>query len=141
MFESTSESHKKSKRWPLVTLGALLIVALGASAFFFLKYVEASKDPKADQKKTLESIASVIALPNEEPTSFNIADKSKLSNQALAGRVENGDTLFVYAQAKKLIIYRPSTKKVVDLLRIDSSAQVTPPAEATAPAPTASTKR
>ena len=81
---------------------------------------------KAEQQGILKSISATVLLPNEDPTSFTIADKTKLANKSLAARVENNDTLFIYTDAKKLVIYRPSIKKVVDLLSIDPSTVQSP---------------
>ncbi len=115
---------KPRRRLPIliIVLALLLLATAGACLFFYLKYQEASKNPQADQQKVLQSIGTVLQLPGEQPTSFTISDKTKLTNQILADRVENGDTLFVYANAKKLVVYRPSAKKVVDMLSIEANA-------------------
>ncbi len=122
MTESTNTATPVRKRRLslIMVLSVLLIAAVGASVFFYFKYTDASKNAKADQQKVLQTIATVLQLPGGDPSSFTIADKSRLTNQMLASRVENGDTLFVYDAAKKVIVYRPSTKKVIDILSVES---------------------
>ncbi len=38
-------------------------------------------------------------------------------------RSQNGDKLLIYTQAKRLILYRPSSKKIIETLTIENQTQ------------------
>lgn len=124
-----SRPARSKWRWWFAGLAVLFLLALGGCGFFYTRYAQLA-DAQAKQVKQrealLQRVGSVVELPGDEPTLLTIADKTKLSNPALALRVENGDTLLVYAQAGRLIVYRPSIQKVTDMLSIDTAPIVKP---------------
>jgi hypothetical protein len=118
---SRPKSHKKS----IVVLAVLCAAAMGCAVFFFFQYQGALQNTQAkQQQQLLERLGATVILPTETPLFLSISDKSKLSNTTLAARVDNGDTLIVYSQAKRLIVYRPAAQKIVDMLSIDSVPQL-----------------
>jgi hypothetical protein len=106
---------------------------MGASAFWFVQYRHAlATNPNRERQRIVSSIDSAVTLPSEEPSLSTVLDATKLTNKTLRSLAKNGDKLLVYPKAKRLIIYRPSTKKVVDMLTIRDMQVDTP--SATAPA-------
>ncbi len=119
MDETTNppkKSHPKRPSRPIIILLILCIAALGTSFFFYQKWRTASQTTSVTQTKLAESLAKIIELPDEQPTVVTVSDKQKLTNQALAERVENKDMLLIYGRAQKLIVYRPSSQKVIDII-------------------------
>ncbi|HTE57935.1 MAG TPA: hypothetical protein VK694_04280 [Verrucomicrobiae bacterium] len=110
----------------LLLLGILFVLAAGSSAFFYKKYQGAQAKGKVDEAALLRDVRRTVQLPDEKPTMVTIADKDKLSNKVLAASVDNQDILLIYNDAKRLVVYRPSTHKVIDMLRFADKSEVQP---------------
>lgn len=116
----------------LIILGLSVIIAV----FSFIKYQEAmNKEDKTvseinnkdEVDKFVKEIGAYIELPEEEtPTMATVSDVSKLANQPFFKNAQNGDIVLIYNNAKKAILYRPSTKKVIDITTINVGATITP---------------
>ena len=105
----------------LIILVAVLTLAGG---FFGYKYWQAlQNDPQRQAKELLDYVSSISDTPPETPTIATVTDTSKLSNETLRARSQNGDKLLIYTRAKRLILYRPSTKKVIETLTIQEQAK------------------
>lgn len=107
----------------LITIVVLLILALVGgylSYNFYSKYQNLKKNPGAatqEETKTLtDAVGKLIELPKDEtPTVATVLDKDKLKDQTFFKNAENGDKVLVYVNAKKAILYRASTNKVIDV--------------------------
>jgi hypothetical protein len=109
----------------MVAVVAVIILGLIClSAFLYSKYQDELHKTSADQE-LIKSIGTVLQLPAEPPVVLAVADKAKLQNRALIGKVENGDQLIVYRESKKIFVYRPSIKKVTDVFVVADGASVT----------------
>ncbi|MFY9484237.1 MAG: hypothetical protein WAP74_01280 [Patescibacteria group bacterium] len=119
-------NRRKSKILPLLFL-LLLATATGAAAFFYQSYQEVRRElekvktsPSAaateENKKIVEEVGKLIVLPADEtPTIASVVDKEKLKDQPFFARVENGDKVLIYANAKKVYLYRPASKKIIEV--------------------------
>jgi len=101
----------------------LLIAAIAAAFYFYTKYQDSQdkiKHPeKLAQVQTDDLVAKVgrhLQLPSDEkPTVATVSDVSKLSGQTFFAGAKNGDKVLIYTKAKKAVLYRPSTDKVVNV--------------------------
>ncbi len=124
MQPDNREQHKpRSKRRPrrmgIIILVLLLLAAISASAWLFIKYREAIEaNPKTDEQRTIQQVADIIEAPDEQPSVVTVLDASKLANKDLAERARDDDKLLVYAEHKRVVIFRPSSGKIVDMLTI-----------------------
>jgi hypothetical protein len=109
----------------------LVVAGIATSTFYYLKYAKVTKDynnlkntPVADlikMRQTSETdqlIAEVGALydlpKNETPVIYEVTDKASLKDPFFAS-AENGDKALLYQTSKKAILYRPSTKKLINV--------------------------
>jgi len=120
----------KGKLYPvknllLIAVSLLLIVFL--AVYFLLAYGNNQVDQNlAIQKETKEltdRIGRFMELPaGEQPTLATVTDQDKLMGQNFFAHAQNGDKLLVYVAAKKAILYRPSTGKVIEVSNLISGA-------------------
>lgn len=122
----------KSKRTGLALMFILLAGSLALSGFYYQRYQKAlSTDPDVQIKQITNYLSHFIELPNEQPTLGTVLDKAKLTNSTLAQKAENGDKMLIYAEAQRLLLYRPSTKKLVDVLLIQNGDNLSTTSQAT----------
>lgn len=133
---ATEKPAAKGRSWrsKLLTLKviviALLVVGLvAAGGTLYLKYSNLQKenqrltDPqeaaKEQTKQLKQDVGKLLDLPNEDPTIATVTDAAKLRNQAFFSKAENGDKVLIFTQAKKAVLYRPSTKKIIEVAPIN----------------------
>lgn len=111
-----------ASKW--VNIASLVVVAVAVivASFYFLQYQKSQKllqnpeaKAQADTQKLLDEVGKVFALPGGTPTIATVSDRSKLSEQQFFAAAQNGDKVLIYTDAKKAILYRPSTKQVIEV--------------------------
>ena len=116
---SLQRTEKKPHRKAIIILSVLLLLTIGTSALLFVQYRrEASKNPFTQQQLLTQQLSRLAELPHEQPIISTVLDRNKLGNRVLASRAHNGDNLFIFSKSKRLILYRPVDKKIVDMLNI-----------------------
>lgn len=62
-----------------------------------------------------QEVSKYVELPvGELPTVANISDADKVkAENAVLGDIKNGDKMMFFTKSRKVVVYRPSTKKVV----------------------------
>lgn len=118
------------KLFAVPVLSLLVIGAAGLAVYSYSLYqksqaeVQRLQNPqeaaKSDMARIVELVKNLIELPSDEqPTIATVIDASKLKDQQFFAHSENGDKLLIYTQARKAILYRPSTNKVVDVAPVN----------------------
>lgn len=131
----------------IILLGLMIVLVLGlggAGYYFFSQYQKTQyllKNPneaaKADVTDTIAKVAQLVEVPQgEEPTVATVSDIEKLRDKAFFQTAQNGDKVIVYSQAKKAILFRPSTNKVVEMAPVNVPSPEPAVAGATTGAPT-----
>lgn len=122
------------KPFPVITVVVLvaiiLILGVGYGGWYFYnKYQQIKINPEIITKEEtsflVERISKLMDVPQDEtPTLATVLDKEKLKDQAFFANADNGDKVLIYTKAKKAILFRPSTNKIIDVspLSLDSSA-------------------
>lgn len=98
----------------------IFVGAIGAGVYFYWQYQKVIKNPEIITKQettwVLEKINKLIDLPQDEtPTVTTVLDKDKLKDQDFFKKAENGDKIIVYMNAKKAVLYRPNTNKIIEV--------------------------
>jgi hypothetical protein len=121
---------KGNKAVMLLVMLGLVAVLVGAAGYFYMQYDKQKKEvarlsnpqeaARAETEQLKSEVASLIELPSgENPTIATVVDASKLKSQAFFANAENGDRVLIFTQAKKAILYRPSTKKIIEVAPIN----------------------
>lgn len=101
-----------------------MLVGLGfSSVFFFMKYhnlQNSSQTPDQKIAKYEKEISKSFTLPKDEkPTIADLSDAATLDTVKKADSVffkdaASGDVLLIYKNAPLLVIYNPTTKKIIN---------------------------
>jgi hypothetical protein len=124
-----------SKKVVLYALNAAVIVGLAAfGGLYFKKYQDLKKNPpsatdlaQAEIDSYIDEVGKLYALPKDEkPQVATVKDKEKLKDQPFFAKAENDDITLIYQNAKLAILYRPSSKQIVNVstVTIQSPAQI-----------------
>lgn len=113
----------------LIPIAVALIIAVASipSYYFYNQYQKSQqllKNPTEAAKEEVNALVAkvgqLLELPQgEKPTVATVSDKDKLKDQAFFAKAENGDKVLIYTNAKKAILYRPSTNKVIDVAPVN----------------------
>lgn len=118
------ESEKTSFSGKLIYIVLVLVVAVaaGVSWYFYSEYQKAQallKNPSTalaqNDKEIIQKVSKLIELPDEKPTLAEVSDKGKLASQPFFSKAENGDKVLIFSNAKKAVLYRPSTNKIIEV--------------------------
>lgn len=69
---------------------------------------------QSNTSDTVQAVGKHYLLPNEEPAVATVEDKEKVQSEFFRA-AENGDKLLIYKEAKKVILYRPSVDRIVEV--------------------------
>lgn len=122
-LKSPTELHKsgipRSIKFASVIV---LVILLGVGAFFAYQFTTLQKQVKNDVQLStkpndlIAEVGKLVELPiNEEPKIATVSDVTQLKDREFFAQARNGDKVLIYEKAKKAILYRPSTKKVIDI--------------------------
>jgi hypothetical protein len=129
---------RKRGNWVGTVLLIILFLALAGGLVYVGKlYLDAQQQLKSvklnvtpdvakmtteEIDKLLRDVGKHLALPNERPQILTIANVDQLKiSQPFFESAQNGDKLLVYT--RRVIIYRPSVDKVIDLATINPTTE------------------
>ncbi len=123
-----------SKKGTIFMIVGLVAIALVGGFLFQMNKIENLKqenarlaDPQqsaqaeADQIKN--EVSQLIELPDETPTVATVVDVEKLKGQEFFANAQNGDRVLLFAETKKAVLYRPETKKIIEVAPINIGEQ------------------
>lgn len=120
-------SRLNRQQWLLVLMVLLTATAAGLFAWQYMAAkgeIERLRDPQtaaqAETDRLVKQVGELIELPADEtPTIATVVDKERLRDQAFFARAENGDRVLIYTQARKAVLYRPATGKIIEVAPIN----------------------
>lgn len=109
-----SQPKRRNSSGLLAAAGVMIsLIIVTAVAWLFLQpgaTVDLNNVSVIQQK-----IGRHYSLPvNEEPAMFTVTDKEQITTEFLK-IAQNGDKVLVYQEAKRIIVYRPSIDKIIDV--------------------------
>lgn len=107
---------------PVAIVGLILAIvvvggAIGVREFPQIVGLSPSDDSAITEiKELVEDVGSLIELPSDEDaTVATVTDVERVREQSFFRNAENDDKVLIYANAKKVILYRPSTNKIIEV--------------------------
>lgn len=144
---------KMNKKMLIALLVILAVLALGGvAAMLYMNNKKLKQEnarlanpqevAKLETEKLTRVLGASIELPNETPTIATVVDAAKLKAQAFFANAQNGDKVFLFPEAKKAILFRPSTNKIIEVAPINIGENATGQTNgATQTTPTTPTKK
>lgn len=116
------------------TLPIFLSVLLLAGGLFTAYYLYINRQNPEQEKENVKSgevadlmgkVGLLMELPTAEiPTVVTVLDKTKLSDQPFFRQAENGDSILIYSQTKKAILYSALKNKIIDVAPVSFDTPV-----------------
>lgn len=99
----------------------MAVSTFAAIRFYDLYRQAEAKVPKTEKEMEKEimditaQLKKIMNVPDEKPVIATVKDKNVLkSQQAFFANAENGDKLVIFQTARKAILFRPSTAKIIE---------------------------
>ncbi len=100
-----------------IVTSLLLLIAAGSAFYFYRQYSKSLQSNRnvPEVETIAESVALLMELPAENPTLATVSDVEKLRDQEFFLRAKNGDKVLIFKNAKKAVLYRPLTNKIIEV--------------------------
>jgi hypothetical protein len=90
-----------------------LILKLGSSVVR-----QDQAEQTSNQARLLQEVGAIIDLPAEQPTIATVTNLDKLKSQPFFSKAQLNDTVLYYPQTKKVILYRSSERRIIEVATI-----------------------
>ena len=105
-------------RQKLIQAALIIITAIALMISGYFYYTVRTLNQTFISAKAKEDLISKVGrlylLPQEDPTVATVSDPKALGNQTLFASSQKGDKVLIFANAGKVILYRPSIDKIID---------------------------
>jgi len=113
-FSSLSKKLKAVFILLVLAVIALLVALAILSSKISTSKVSTATSPNVAQ--VVASVSKVLLLPTSEtPTLATVSDPAVLKSQPFFANAQKGDDVLIYTNAKKAILWRPSTGQVIEV--------------------------
>ncbi len=102
----------------------LAVVSTASAAYLWNKSESSvrAQTTEDEVEKIVADVKKVLILPeNETPTLATVTDLTQLRDQPFFAKAEIGDNVLIYAESKKAVLWRPSTKMVVEISTLNTA--------------------
>jgi cell division protein FtsL len=116
---SKGDDVRRRKTLSKVIKVVLALIVLAVVAFASIKIYSSLTMTDADRavaetERTRDDVAKLMDLPSEEPTITTVSDAENLKKQPFFAATENGDKILIFIEARKVVLYRPSTNRIIN---------------------------
>lgn len=118
----------------VILLIALFAIFLSFYFYYQLKHVKSDMvidENKQDEIKSLvDKVSKLYLIPKgEEPTIATVSDPEVLKDQSFFTLSEKGDKVFIFKNAGRAVLYRPSIDKIIEVAPIKNESEDKPKVE------------
>lgn len=115
---------------PIGLVIILLLLVAGATAYGIkrnpevLGLLKGPEDIARDERNFIAEVGRSINLPSDEkPSIVTVSDVEKLANQPFFKNAKQDDKVLIYSNNKKIILYRPSERRVIEAGTVNINQQ------------------
>lgn len=106
----------ENKRMALVSAAILCVVLVAASFFAWKYFTDTSRMNRETAARIKDEVARIYELPkDDEPSVAQLNNPSTLEGQEFYKNAQKGDYILIYEKTQLALIYRDSTKKLVNV--------------------------
>jgi hypothetical protein len=118
LFQKRYTTEKPNNKWKIFVTILIISALLGVSTFFIFKLYGNNSNSSQNSNNIIQVMSKITQLPNEDPTISTINDIATLQkdNPQFYKEAQNGDKVVIYST--KVYIYRPSSKKIINIANI-----------------------
>jgi hypothetical protein len=125
---SVVTTHAKGRAMNIRILGVLFIFLTIAGLGLSIERFGTPSFPWIGSDLTGEAlvreVGRVAILPNEEPMTATVTDPAQLVGQSFFSQAMAGDKVLVFPLAQRAILYRPSSKQIVEMMPFEVPPEV-----------------
>jgi hypothetical protein len=103
-----------SRAVKIIFIVFVIAIMAGLAAVIVIQQRKINNSAEVNSRKTQESVAKLMLLPDEEAIISEISDANSVKGQPFFAQAENGDQVLLFLEAAKIVIYRPSANKIVN---------------------------
>lgn len=112
--------------------GSIIYIAKNHPTLIGLSENTQEKDKK-DLESTIELVSKLMLLPEDEvPRLATITDADLRNGDLFYKNAQNGDKILIYTNAKKAVLYRPATNKIIEIGTVNLKEEIDVSEEPTA---------
>ncbi|MFZ1721288.1 MAG: LytR C-terminal domain-containing protein [Microgenomates group bacterium] len=109
----------KSKHFIKIAVGVLVVASVATAGYFYWRLEqERSQNPSYEIEEVVAQVGKHMVLPEGTPVLATVTDKNALTEQAFFQKAEDGDKVLIYPDAQRVILYRPSVRKIIDVTSV-----------------------
>lgn len=125
LFNSVSEIINSDKRLKLAAKGVLVLL-IAIPAFLYTQKPPLTLPSDSSQvlgtnnisldevNELVKKVSKLADIPSETPNVATVSDAATVRSQLFFSKAENGDKVLIFQNAKRAILYRPSTNKIIE---------------------------
>lgn len=107
-----SNNYTRNKFVGVAVLAVMLMILVSCGVIWWVQ----SNPKKSELDIVKAKVGRLYILPtNETPALVTVLDQAKLSSAYLKQYAKKGDKLLLYQKTRRVVIYRPSLDKIVDI--------------------------
>jgi hypothetical protein len=109
----------------LIILSVLLTVNIAQKRPEIFGLVKGIPILQKEEEELIGRVGELISLPEDEkPSVATVTDEEKLGDQIFFKNAKEGDKVLIYTNARKVILYRPSEDRVVEVGSVNIQEEV-----------------
>lgn len=105
----------------------IIVILVVLSGYLGYRVYALTRGSTNEVQQIITEVGKIVSLPTDEvPTVATVSDPTKLKDQAFFADAQVGDKVLIYAHARRAILWRPSTHKIIGIAPITDAAAATP---------------
>lgn len=116
-------------KFSLIIISGIVLGILGIAGYIGYKEINTNRSKTQEAEivsndEVLNRVSILTEVPYDElPVIATVKDIEKLNDQVFFSRAQNGDKLLIYNKARRAILYRPHSNKIIETMTIKPDSE------------------